>query len=175
MKEEMTMLKYAVSTGTLAALMLVPALAQAPSQPPGSTPQPQQQASPQTDAQPGFLQEQSANEWRGTDLIDASVRGPDDQTIGEIEDVLIDSNGGIKAVVVSVGGFLGIGDKNVAVPFNALDIKRQANDDDIDRIATNFTRDQLENAPAFRFYGDGNGAATAGGSGTDTTTGSGRR
>ena len=60
------------------------------------------------------------------------------------------------------------------MPFTALYITRQENDDDIDRIATNFTRDHLENAPAFRFYGDGNGAATARGSGTDTTTGSGR-
>jgi len=177
----------------LAALMLAPALAQAPGQPsPGTTPQQQesqqqqqqqqQPSSPQKGGQPGFVQEQSENEWRGTNLVDTNVRDSNDEMIGEIEDVLIDSNGAVKAVVISVGGFIGVGEKNVAVPFSALTIKRQANDDDIDRIAVNFTRDQLQNAPAFRFYGEGTGGRGTGapttGSGapqTDSPAGSGSR
>ena len=73
-------------------------------------------------ANAGFVQQQSQNEWRGSKLIGANVYGPDNKSIGEINDVIVASDGQIKAAVVGVGGFLGVGQKDVAVPFNSLAI-----------------------------------------------------
>ena len=49
-----------------------------------------------------------------------NVYDPDDHKIGEIEDVLVDRSGKATALIVGVGGFLCAGEKDVAVPFNAV-------------------------------------------------------
>lgn len=104
-------------------------------------------------AQPGFMQSQSGNEWRGSKLIGASVYGPDNASIGEVNDVLIAPDGAIRAVVVSVSGFLDMPQKDVALPFQALNIKRTPDTSSIDKITVKFSKDDLKNAPAFAFYG----------------------
>jgi hypothetical protein len=86
--------------------------------------------------------------------------GANDQNIGEINDVLFDSGGMVKGVVVGVGGFLGIGEKDVAVPFRALNITRKSGDDAIDKITVSYTKEQLEDAPAFTYLAD-DGVGTA--------------
>jgi hypothetical protein len=43
------------------------------------------------------------------------------ETIGDVNDVLIDRSGTAQAIVIGVGGFLGVGEKDVAVPFSALE------------------------------------------------------
>ena len=48
------------------------------------------------------------------------VYGPDDKQIGKIDDILMDHDGEAQAVVIGVGGFLGFGKKDVAVPFSAM-------------------------------------------------------
>jgi sporulation protein YlmC with PRC-barrel domain len=69
-----------------------------------------------------------------------------DTSIGQIEDVLVDlSQATTSAVILSVGGFLGMGDKLVAVPVTAIKIDSEA------KFATDLTKDQLANAPAFDF------------------------
>ena len=84
-------------------------------------------------AQPaGFMHQQNASEWRGSKLIGASIYGPDNKSIGDINDVLIGNDGRVTAVVVGVGGFLGVGEKNVALPFQALNVERKA-DGTVDR------------------------------------------
>jgi len=105
-----------------------------------------------TAAQPGFLQQQDANDWRSSKLVGASVYGPDNSSIGEIDDVLIAQNGQIHAVVVGVGGFLGVGQKDVALPFAALTITRKPDSDAIDKIKVSYTKEQLKDAPKFAFY-----------------------
>lgn len=55
-----------------------------------------------------------------TNFYKQNVYDPSEQKIGQISDVLVDKDGKIKAFIVSVGGFLGIAEKNVAVPFNAV-------------------------------------------------------
>jgi sporulation protein YlmC with PRC-barrel domain len=49
-----------------------------------------------------------------------NVYDPSEEKVGEISDVLIGRDGKISALIVSVGGFIGMGEKNVAVPFNAV-------------------------------------------------------
>ncbi|KXF79143.1 hypothetical protein ATN84_05275 [Paramesorhizobium deserti] len=71
----------------------------------------------------------------------------DAQRIGNINDIIIGQNGVAEAVVIGVGGFLGIGEKNVAVGFDRLDLATQG---DGDRwFVAKVTKEQLEQAPAF--------------------------
>lgn len=58
--------------------------------------------------------------WRVTDLEGKAVYGAENESIGEINDVLVSQDGSINAVIIGVGGFLGIGEKNVAVDMSAL-------------------------------------------------------
>ena len=103
-------------------------------------------------AQPGFVQQQDVAEWRGSKLIGTNVYGPDNASIGEIDDLVIGNDGNIQAVVVGVGGFLGVGQKDVAVPFTALHIARKADSASIDKITVSYSKDELKNAPKFAFY-----------------------
>jgi sporulation protein YlmC with PRC-barrel domain len=69
-----------------------------------------------------------------------------DTSIGQIEDVLIDmDHATTPAVILSVGGFLGVGDKLVAVPVSQIKVGSEA------KFTTDLTKDQLTNAPAFDF------------------------
>jgi hypothetical protein len=109
----------------------------------------------------GFVQHQDATEWRGSKLIGASVYGPDNSSIGEINDVIIGSDGTIKAAVVGVGGFLGVGEKDVALPFESLNVTRKQNSSSIDKISVSFSKDELKNAPKLAYY-QAEGSATTG-------------
>jgi hypothetical protein len=57
-----------------------------------------------------------------SDLEGTRVRGAADENVGEIDDVVLGRDGRVVAVIVGVGGFLGIGEKKVAIPFEALEI-----------------------------------------------------
>lgn len=98
-----------------------------------------------------FLQQQTSNEWRTSKLVGNGVRGPDNQRIGEIDDLIVDQNGNIKAVVVGVGGFLGIGEKHVAFPFKNLTITASSDGKTVDHTSVPYNKDQLRNAPAFKY------------------------
>jgi hypothetical protein len=67
-----------------------------------------------------FIIEQSPDQWRGSKLIGINVVGPSEERIGAISEVLVDHSGNAQAVVIGVGGFLGIGQKDVAIPFKTL-------------------------------------------------------
>ena len=55
-----------------------------------------------------------------TNYYKQNVYDPSDAKIGEITDVLVGKDGKVEAFIISVGGFLGIGEKDVAVPFSAI-------------------------------------------------------
>jgi sporulation protein YlmC with PRC-barrel domain len=86
-----------------------------------------------------------AGSGRASKLIGSKIyKG--DTSIGQIEDVLVDLNRAtVMAVILSVGGFLGIGDKLVAVPVNQIKVGPEA------KFTTDLTKEQLANAPAFDF------------------------
>ncbi|MBI1204648.1 MAG: PRC-barrel domain containing protein [Rhodopseudomonas sp.] len=111
-----------------------------------------------------FIQDQHATDWRGSKLIGATVYGPDNKSIGDINDVLIANDGKINAVVIGVGGFLGVGEKNVAVPFDKLNVTRKAESASIDKVSVSYSKDELKNAPKFAYYEP---ATTTGSSVTD--------
>jgi len=59
-------------------------------------------------------------DWRTSKVVGLSVYNDNDQSIGSINDLLTDKSGNIKAVVLGVGGFLGVGAHLVAVPFDKV-------------------------------------------------------
>ena len=150
--------KHMAACLTATALMAGSALAQtgtAPAQ--GSTPG-QQAASPAASGK--FMTQQSANQWRASQLVGLAVYGNNNERIGDINEVLLDRNGGAEAVVIGVGGFLGIGEKDVAVPFKAVEWKMGS---DTDRTAANTGGSNRTAANT----GDAN--RTAAGAGTSNT------
>src|SRR5215208_8488750 len=75
-----------------------------------------------TPPSPGpFITQQSPGQWRASKLVGVDVFGTDNAKIGDIREVLVNRDGATEAVVIGVGGFLGIGEKDVAVPFKSLE------------------------------------------------------
>ncbi|WP_447042591.1 PRC-barrel domain-containing protein [Vreelandella sp. H-I2] len=72
----------------------------------------------------------------------------DDEDIGTITDLVIDEDGQINAVVVGVGGFLGMGEKNVAIEWDSLELTKHENGEDY-VITVNASQDALEAAEAY--------------------------
>lgn len=61
------------------------------------------------------------NQMMASKLIGTNVISANNESIGDVNDVIMDRNGQVMAVIVGVGGFLGIGEKDVAVPFETLE------------------------------------------------------
>ena len=100
-----------------------------------------------------FIARQEPGQWLGENLEDKEVYTPDGQGIGEIDDVLIDQSGRVLAVVIEVGGFLGIREKRIAVPMSALEFRKPAattDNPDNTRVILRLGKAELERAPPFR-------------------------
>ena len=85
-------------------------------QPTPPAPQPQQ-------TRPGmveFVAAQQQSDWIASALIGRTVTNAQGETLGDINDIIIDEQGTVVAVVIGVGGFLGIGEKDVGVRYTAL-------------------------------------------------------
>ena len=83
-----------------------------------------------------------------SDWYKQSVYDPSNNKIGEIDDVLLSPDGKVNALIVGVGGFLGMGEKHVALPFNA--VKPTAKDGKV-YLTLNTTRDALKAAPGLKY------------------------
>ncbi len=100
-----------------------------------------------------FITRQEPGQWLGENLEEKEVYTPDGQGLGEIDDVLIDQSGRVVAVIIEVGGFLGIREKRIAVPMGALEFQKPAattDNPDNTRIILRLGKAELESAPAFR-------------------------
>jgi sporulation protein YlmC with PRC-barrel domain len=118
------------------ALVAAPALAQnqqpSSSTPSGSPPAAAQPSSPSgssASAQSGgsaqFISQAKSGQWRASKLVGVDIYGSNNEKIGDVNEVLLDKMGKAEALVIGVGGFLGVGSKEVAVPFNAVEWKDQ--------------------------------------------------
>jgi sporulation protein YlmC with PRC-barrel domain len=83
-----------------------------------------------------------------TDWYKQNVYDPQNTKIGEVMDVLVSPDGKVNSVIVGVGGFLGAGEKDVAVGFSA--IKRTTKDNSI-YLTMNTTKNELQSAPGFKY------------------------
>jgi hypothetical protein len=78
----------------------------------------------------------------------AAVYDRENNEIGDVNDILLDGEGKVAAVILGVGGFLGAGEKNVAVPFAALKVTEK---DQKTYLVMDTTKEALERAPGYTF------------------------
>jgi sporulation protein YlmC with PRC-barrel domain len=95
-------------------------------------------------------QVQSANDYRSSKLVGQSVYNSGGEKIGSISDLLVSSSGELSQAVIGVGGFLGLGEKNVAIDYKSLKISRDEKGDV--RVVLDTTKDALSVAPSFLYY-----------------------
>jgi hypothetical protein len=120
-------MKLLTTTALFTAMAISPALAQT------GQPASQDRAQPaQTQTQPvqqrqatdlNFVQQQQPGQWSAEWLTNSNVYSPQNENIGTISDIILNADGSVEAVVIGVGGFLGIGRKDVAVNFDALEMR----------------------------------------------------
>jgi len=158
------MLKMFLITTAVTALIGSSAIAQ-PETPAGAAQQKSEQQKSPAASSDKFITEQHPDQWvfskfKGTDVI-----GPDNASVGAVNDLLFDRAGKIVGMVVGVGGFLGIGAKNVAIDMGAFDVvpveasassanpsAAIATDATAVKLKVAWTKDQLKDAPDFRYY-----------------------
>lgn len=92
---------------------------------------------------------QTADEFRTSKIVGSKVYNNANENIGSVEDIVLKADGSMDEVVLSVGGFLGIGDKYVAVPFSNLKIAR---DGSSLKITTDGTKESLKALPSYQFF-----------------------
>jgi sporulation protein YlmC with PRC-barrel domain len=102
----------------------------------------------QQTGQGGLMTSIPANSRTVTDWYKQNVYDQKDQKLGEIMDLLVNQSGQIEAAMVGVGGFLGAGEKDVAVSFNAIKPTKR---NDKTYLTLDTTKDALNNAPGFKY------------------------
>ena len=79
-------------------------------------------------------------------LIGRNIRNAAGETIGEIKSIYINKDGKVDSVMVSVGGFLGVGDREVRIAWSDLKIT-----DNGEKVMVNMTKDELKAKPEYRY------------------------
>ncbi len=97
---------------------------------------------------PKFLSKQDSTDLLASDLIGQSVVNAQDETIGDVNDLVTDENGKVVAVLIGSGGFLGLGEKDVAIGFDDLKIVRDENNDI--KVIANVSQETLASAPDYQ-------------------------
>lgn len=138
-----------------AALLATPVLAQT------TAPQPGAPAAPAATNQ--TMNKPAGGQWRASKLIGVDVYNNQNEKIGEIDELIMTSNGQIAGAVIGVGGFLGMGERNVMVPLNQLKFTNNdgaattgaARDGDRkwypERAVMNTNKEQLTGLPEFKY------------------------
>jgi sporulation protein YlmC with PRC-barrel domain len=83
-----------------------------------------------------------------TDWYKQDVYDPNNNKIGSVSDVLVSSEGQVNALIIGVGGFLGAGEKDVAVSFSAV---KETMKDNKNYLTMDTTKDALKQAPGFKY------------------------
>jgi len=170
------MLQKLLITTALSGLMLSSALAQAPSPSSPSTSSPpsasstdqmksdtsrSSDTSKSTSASASTISSQKPDQLLATKIKGADVMGADDKKIGDVSDLLFSKDGKLEAYVISVGGFLGVGAKEVALAPSAVQL---AQDKDNWTLKVSASKDQLTQAPNFERHKDVSSTTGASGS-----------
>jgi sporulation protein YlmC with PRC-barrel domain len=141
-------MKY-LASAALALCLVSPALAQqAPgaNAPAPSANQPAMNAPAPAGEANKFITNEGQNQWLVRDRWNKSVYNAQGKSIGDLNDVLVGPDGKIQALVIGVGGFLGLGEKNVAIDYNYIEKNGNITPD---RITLNMTEQDLRSAPTF--------------------------
>src|SRR6185369_6501005 len=97
----------------------------------------------------GYLTEQAADQISANTYIGQSVYNGQNESIGNVNDLIMKKDGGLVAAIVDVGGFLGIGEKNVAVPMDKITVAQNTQDGSV-KLTTSETAETLKAAPEFK-------------------------
>jgi hypothetical protein len=159
------MMKQLMIGAAAAALMVSAASAQSPSPPASSgsppaaqsTPAPAPSATKPAPATAGdnaaMVSSQKPDQWMASSFKGTDVVGADDKKIGDISDILFNKDGKIDAFVVAVGGFLGMGAKEVALPPSAFQVMAgDKSKGEADKLKVSTTEAQLKQAQNFTRY-----------------------
>jgi sporulation protein YlmC with PRC-barrel domain len=147
------MIRFA-SAAAIAALMSTAAMAQSPNTP-TMQPAPKASMAQSTATQNGgsarLMATMPANGTTVTNYYKQKVYDSSDHTVGDVRDLIVEKDGRISAAIIGVGGFLGIDEKNVAIPFD--DIKASQRDN-VWHLTVNTTKPELRHAPGFKYDHD---------------------
>ncbi|ORE92471.1 hypothetical protein ATO13_16159 [Stappia sp. 22II-S9-Z10] len=95
----------------------------------------------------GQIFEQSPNTYLASSLMGATIYNASDEEVGDVSDMIVTADGSIEGVVVGVGGFLGIGEKDVAIELSRVEMT--TDEDGNPTFMADLTAEELEAAPAF--------------------------
>ncbi|WP_188052197.1 PRC-barrel domain-containing protein [Aureimonas fodinaquatilis] len=101
----------------------------------------------ETSARPADLMPITGAELTADKLMGTTVYGPDDSSLGRVGDIALTADGTVDAIIVDVGGFLGIGSKPVAVAMDNLQFQQDSGGSLY--VTTDFTREELDAAPEY--------------------------
>ena len=93
---------------------------------------------------------QASSQWLGSNLIGAKVVSASNETVGRIGNLLVNDDGVVESVVISIGGVFGIGKKDVAVTYKSLNIARTHDGAAIDHITVAANKRDLSQAADFK-------------------------
>ncbi len=118
-----------------------------------SAPLAAQDAAPKTDAPAAitFAEQQNETQVLATDFTGETVLTTAGEKVGDINNLVFDENGRIALAVIGVGGFMGVGEKEVAVPFETLKPDMR---DGKQVLIVSATKEQIEAAPAYKTLND---------------------
>jgi len=94
----------------------------------------------------GYMDSAPASGLHASDLIGTDIKSNGDEKVGSVSDLIIDQDGQVVAVVVGVGGFLGMGEKDVAIAWDDVTKSGAA---DKQKLRIDATREELQAAPEF--------------------------
>jgi hypothetical protein len=100
---------------------------------------------------PQTVASQKPDQWLASKFQGTDVLGADDKKIGDVSDILFDKEGKIEAYVISVGGFLGVGSKEVALAPSSFTIVKGDNGG-YDKLKLSMSVDELKSAANFERY-----------------------
>jgi hypothetical protein len=147
--KEPDMLKTIIAATAISALASTSVLAQTTPTASPTTPSATAPAPGATEA--NFVARQSPDQWLASKFRGTDVVGTNEEKIGDVDDVLFDKDGKIVAYVVGVGGFLGIGSKDVALAPASFQVVPGKDPSDY-KLRLAMTKEQLKAAAAFEPY-----------------------
>jgi len=103
-------------------------------------------AQAQTTLQPPAATMQRSGQADVQKLIGRSVTNPQNETVGDIESVIVDTDGKVRTVIVGVGGFLGMGERHVAIAWDSLTVSPTDQ-----KVVISSTKDQLKALPPYTY------------------------
>ena len=140
-------------------LMLSTAFAQSPAPTPNTADNPSaSQSAPPPAAAPStpapstsakVITQQSPDQFLASKFKGTNVIGTNDEKVGDVSDILFDKNGKVDAIIVGVGGFLGIGAKDVALPLSSFQVVKGSNGA-ADKLRLSMSKDELKQMAEFK-------------------------